>query len=290
MTATRHAIVIGATSLVGDFLIPRLLAAGFEVHALSRRPAPSGLPASGVTWVTQDITGPLDPGRLPAATFLFHLAPLWLLPTLVPLAAKRGVRRIVAFGSTSRFTKEAAADAGERDVAQRLAAAEESLIAACRDHAIAWTLFRPTMIYDGRRDQNVTAIGRFVRRFGFLPVAGAARGLRQPVHADDLALACLSVLDVPATSGRAYDLAGGNTLSFAEMVETVFRALGRKPRLVHVPLPLLRLLLRAASVLPGLRHARAGMADRMDRDLCFDSTNARRDFGHAPRPFSFPVR
>jgi nucleoside-diphosphate-sugar epimerase len=282
-------IVTGASSLVGDFLIPRLLGAGFLVHALSRQPAPAPPLGPGLTWLRSDIAAPLEAVRLPEAGDLFHLAPLWLLPPLVPRLAERGLKRLVAFGSTSRFTKDASSDPEERDLARRLAEAEATLVAACEKSAIAWTLFRPTLIYDGRRDQNVAAIARFVRRFGFLPVAGAARGLRQPVHAEDLALACLAALDAPSTRGRAYDLVGGSTLSFAAMAETVFRALGRKPRLVHVPLPLLRRLLKAASLLPGWHHLRAEMADRMDRDLCFDSSSARRDFGFSPRPFSFPV-
>jgi len=281
-------IVTGASSLVADFLIPRLLAAGFLVHALSRRPAPAPPRGPGLTWLRSDIAAPLEAVRLPEASALFHLAPLWLLPPLVPRLAERGLKRLVAFGSTSRFTKDASSDPEERDLARRLAEAEASLAAACDESAIAWTLFRPTLIYDGRRDQNVAAIARFVRRFGFLPVAGGARGLRQPVHADDLALACLAALDGPSTRGRAYDLVGGSTLSFAAMAETVFRALGREPRLVRVPLPLLRRLLKAASLLPGWHHLRAEMADRMDRDLCFDSSSARRDFGFSPRPFSLP--
>ena len=281
-------IVTGASSLVGDFLIPRLLGAGFLVHALSRRPVPAPPLGPGPTWLRADIAEPLEAARLPEAGDLFHLAPLWLLPPLVPRLGERGLKRLVAFGSTSRFTKDASSDPEERALARRLAEAEASLVAACEKSAIAWTLFRPTLIYDGRRDQNVSAIARFVRRFGFLPVAGAARGLRQPVHAEDLALACLAALDAPSTRGRAYDLVGGSTLSFAAMAETIFRALGREPRLVHVPLPLLRRLLKAASLLPGLHHLRAEMADRMDRDLCFDSSSARRDFGFSPRPFTLP--
>lgn len=36
---------------------------------------------------------------------------------------------------------------------------------------------------------------------------------------------------------------------------------------------------------PRLRHLGPDMADRMNSDQCFDSAEARRDFGYAPRPF-----
>jgi len=210
-------------------------------------------------------------------------------PPLVRELASRSVTRIIAFGSTSRFTKEASARPAERDVAQRLASSESDLAATCAQSSIAWTVLRPTLIYGAGRDRNVSAIARFVRRFGFFPLAGEGRGLRQPVHADDLARACLSALESPLTRNRAYNLIGGTTLSYRELVEAVFLSLGRRPRLVRVPLPLLRASLRVGSLLPGLRHLSPEMADRMDRDHRFDSEEARQDFGYAPRPFADPI-
>ncbi len=243
--------------------------------------------ALGVTWERRDLTRGLGPpeGR---ARYLFHVAPLWLLPAFVHELPAWGVERLIAFGSTSRFTKADSSNAKERELAARLAAAEEALAARASKAGIAWTLFRPTLIYGRGRDANVSAIGRFVRVAGFFPIAGRGTGRRQPVHAEDLALACVQALDNPVTFGRAYDLVGGTTLTYREMVETVFRGLGRRPRLVHVPRPVLSAVLAAASWLPGLRHLTPGMADRMDQDLTFDATPAARDFGYSPRPFRFP--
>src|SRR5262245_46978131 len=116
----RAAIVAGATGVVGHFLLPRLVAAGWTAHAVSRRAA---RPSPGVQWHLHDSARGLD--GLPAeADTWFHAAPLWLLPPLVPAMAARGVRRIVALGSTSRFTKAHSA------VGRALARAEEELAAA----------------------------------------------------------------------------------------------------------------------------------------------------------------
>jgi uncharacterized protein YbjT (DUF2867 family) len=134
----------------------------------------------------------------------------------------------------------------------------------------------------------VSDIARFVRRLGFFPVAGAGRGRRQPVHAADLAAAALAVLDNPATFDRAYDLPGGETLSYCEMVGRIANGLGREARILHVPLPLLRAGLALARRLPGLGHLTPAMAERMNEDLVFDPTAARKDFGYDPRPFRFP--
>lgn len=246
--------------------------------------------AGRVRWLSLDLAHgwPVSPCGLEPIAFLLHAAPIWLLPRLLPPLSELGLRRLVAFSSTSRFTKWDSSSARERDTARRLAEAEEAVESICRDRRIDWTIFRPTLIYGGGRDRNVSAIARTARRLGFVPVAGAALGARQPVHADDLAGACLSVLDNAATFGKAYDLPGGETLTYAEMVARVARGTGRRPRLLHLPPPSLRIAIGLARLLPGFAYLSPRMADRMNEDLCFDDGPARRDFGYAPRGFAFP--
>jgi hypothetical protein len=72
------------------------------------------------------------------------------------------------------------------------------------------------------------------------------------------------------------------------MVEEVFRGLGRRPRIVVMPAPLVRGGLRVLARLhPAYAHVRPQMADRVEEDLCFDHGDAVRDFGYSPRPFVY---
>jgi nucleoside-diphosphate-sugar epimerase len=279
-----RALVTGASGLVGACLLERLVERGLPVRAFSRS---AGTPAPGVAWTERDLTRGLGRPDGPFR-YLFHVAPLWLMSGFLREVGDWGVERLVAFGSTSRFTKADSSSAKEREVAARLAAAEETLAARAGEAGIEWTLFRPTLIYGRGRDRNVSEIARFVRTAGFFPLAGEGRGRRQPVHAEDLALACVQAMDNPRTHGRAYDLSGGTTLTYREMVEAVFHGLGRKPRLVSVPKAVLGASIAAASWLPGLGHLTAEMAGRMEEDLVVDSTSAAADFAYAPRPFRFP--
>jgi nucleoside-diphosphate-sugar epimerase len=199
-----------------------------------------------------------------------------------------GARRLVALSSTSRFTKRDSAAASERAIAARLAAAEEEVFDWARTRGIAATILRPTMIYDGIHDQNVARIARFIRRFGCYPVAGAAVGLRQPVHADDVATACQLALQCDGLS-EAYELSGGETLTYREMVGRIFAWLERPPRLVTLPMPLVQAAGPLVRLLPGLESLPT-MAARMNEDLVFDHGAATRDFGFHPRAFSLPFR
>ena len=283
----RSVIVTGARGLVGHYLLPRLVERGYAVQAISRRPRPPAHPSEprAVRWIPMALE---RPAALGPADCLIHTAPIWLLPRLLDSVAANGVRRLVAVSSTSRYTKQGSGSPRERETARRLAEAESVVEITCRDRRIRWTILRPTLVYGGGRDHNVSAIARFIALFGFFPIAGRGTGRRQPVHAADLATACLAVVDNPATFDRAYDTPGGETLSYAEMVSRIGRGLGRKPRLMHLPLPLLRVALAAGSRLPGLGHLTPDMADRMNADLVFDARAARLDFGYDPRPFGFP--
>ena len=264
-------LVLGASSLVGRFALPRLQAAGLAFNAVSREPTAG--------WIQADIETAEGRAALPGATTVLSFSPIWLLPDLISTLRAGGMTRLIAFSSTSVLTKAGSANPAERAVVAALEAGE----AAVRDSGARWTILRPTLIYAEGRDGNVSRLASLARRFGVLPIAGSGGGLRQPVHGDDLAAAALSALDAPRSAGRTYELAGGETLSYRQMCERVFEGLGRRPRILSLPAPLWRLgLMLASPLLPG---ANAQMGERMDRDLTFDDAAARGDLGWSPRPF-----
>lgn len=271
-------LVLGATSLIGEFLLARLTALGITPISLSRRP-----PSNDVCWVDGDLTDPNLAAELPLAATVFSLSPIWLLPQALPTLKARGMTRLVAFSSTSRFTKQDSAEPSERAVAKALAEAEARVEAFCAEHGVAWTVLRPTLIYLEGRDGNVSRLAGLIRRFKVLPLSGGGGGLRQPVHADDLAAGAIAAAQAPAARDKAYDLVGGETLTYRLMVERIFEGLGRRPAILSLPARLFRLLLTLAK--PFYPGATATMGDRMAQDLTFDDAPARADFGWSPRDF-----
>lgn len=278
-------IVTGATSIVGHYLLPRLLRAGYEVHAISRGGGKTLAPTGKqLRWHQADIT---HPDQLPKvdAQALIHLAPLWLLPALLPVLNTLQIKRVIGFGSTSLFSKADSADPNERQLAVHFSQAEEAISRLCGATGTRWTIFRPTLVYDHARDKNITRISGFIRRYGFFPLLGKGLGLRQPVHADDLAEACLMALEQQATFGKSYNLSGGETLTYRQMVETIFNTLQKTPHFLILPTWMFRGALRIMTLLPGKRSVTPEMATRMNVDLCFNHADATHDFGFSPRRF-----
>jgi len=274
--------VLGATSLVGRYLLPLLVRRGHRVLAVSRSPTKrSAVAEPDIAWSA--------PGRPratgdEAAVAWITLAPLWTVPDLLPWLDACGARRLVALSSTSVATRASSPTAAERRLAARLAAAEQELAGWADGRRVRLTIFRPTMIYDGIHDANVVSIAACVRRFGWFPLCGPAAGLRQPVHAGDVAAACLAGIDA-AAAGGCYTLSGGEVLPFRELVERTCRAHGLPPRTVSLPAwcwNAAAAIARGLGVAPG---AAAGVGHRMNEDLSCGHAAAAADLGFAPRPF-----
>jgi len=214
------------------------------------------------------------------------VAPIWVLPDYFSLIEASGARRLVALSSTSRFTKVGSGDTAENAIAVKLAESEARVQAWAEHRGIDWVVLRPTLIYGLGQDKNISEMARFIRRLGFFPLLGAAQGLRQPVHAQDVAAACVAALQAPGAANRAYNLSGGEVLSYRAMVARVFAVLGRPVRLITVPLWVFRWAVAMLRCLPRYRHWSAAMAERMSSDLVFDHAEAARDLELKPRGFA----
>jgi nucleoside-diphosphate-sugar epimerase len=285
----RRVGVLGATSLVGACLLPLLEAARWRVVAFTRRAGAEAIAAgSPVEWRSLAATGAGartdSVTERPIACWVC-LAPIWVLPDYFGMLKRFGAKRVVALSSTSVLTKERSPDPAERALARRLAGGESRLAEWGWTNGIEATILRSTLIYGLGRDKNISAIARFIRRFGFFPLLSAAQGLRQPVHADDIAAACVAALQQPHVRQSAYDLSGGETLTYRDMVARVFAALHKPVRFVSVPAWMFRLALAGLRALPRFHHWSPQMAERMNVDLVFSHSDAARDLAFVPRPF-----
>ncbi|WP_266183923.1 SDR family oxidoreductase [Dyella humicola] len=265
-------VVFGASSQIGHFLLPRLRARGENVVAISRQ---AHVAESGVTWVKGRLPDAMPVIQNPSAVISFGpLLPVsqWL-STLDPAPGLR----VIATSSMSAESKQASDVPAERAISQMLRDGEAALAAECERHGYPWTVFRPTLIYGAGLDKSLSPIARRAIRQRVFPLL-AGRGLRQPVHADDIAQAVMAALDQPAAAGRVLPLGGGERLPAAEMFARVRASLP----VATLPVPLPAWLLRLGRhAVPRLR----GPLTRLDADLIADNSGVQRLLGVSPRPF-----
>jgi nucleoside-diphosphate-sugar epimerase len=274
-----RSLVIGGTGLVGGYIVEQLVRRGERPLVLSR----SQQNRPGIDWFLGDLERP-ETLKFPPYATLHCTADAVLLASALPRLLIPSLRRIVAFTSTSVLTKQDTEVSAERETIRKLAEAEQKIAIECEAHKVDWTILRPTLIYAEGRDTNITPLSRLIRRFGFMPLVGGGPGLRQPVHAEDLAIGAISAAASPAAINKFYSLPGGETLTYREMIGRIFDGLRMPRRTVSVP----PLLWRAAFMVanPLFPDANVAMGTRMVKDMTFDATPAVRDLGWNPRLFN----
>ena len=284
MPDQKTCVLLGGSSQAGSWLAPSLIEDGWTVHLISRGLKPRFDYGGNAVWHKLDLSDPdaQFPAMEARVVFdTFGVASDWL-----ERMRGTGVRRVISFSSTSVFTKANSTDPVDISAVKEVRKREHALAESCARSQIDWTILRPTLIYGGKfGDRTVNDIARVIRLFGFFPVLGNPAGLRQPVHADDLAKACIFVCDNPGTFNRSYNVGGGEVLPYRDMVVRIFAAMERPPRFMRVPLPVFEWAARIARLHPRYRHIRSSMAERMEKDMTFSNAEAISDFGYAPRRF-----
>lgn len=273
--------VLGASSLVGRSILLVLAKSGCNVIAFSRTDRTQT--DISIKWEQlHDSQITIKPIATKRIENWICAAPIWVLPQYLPMLEDRGAKRIVAISSTSVLTKQKSSDPDELKIVSKLAEAEQQLQWWCQARNIEWIILRPTLIYGYGMDKNITEIVRFIRKFKFFPIFGNASGMRQPIHAEDLAEFTARALRTVTCKNRLYTVAGTEVLSYKDMIIRIFAFLHRRPVLLPVPLWLFRL---AMMLIPRYYRWSLSMAKRMNQDLQFDISDAIQDFNYRPRAF-----
>lgn len=253
-------LLTGATGLVGRLLLRRLTAAGESVRCLVRDPRRLGADRVRVQIALGDLADPPSfRNAMRGVKTVVHLAaairdqPAGSIEELNGIATWRMVRAAERAGVEHFvFFSSLGATSHDRTRVQRAKAqAERAVLASDVRH----TVFAPSIVY-APGDRLLTLFERLSLLSPLMPLSGRGEALYQPIWAEDVADCVLRALDEPAgASGSAgkgherFELAGPQTLSHREIVDTVLRAAGRPRRLVSVPSPVVCRALRVAEAL-----------------------------------------
>src|SRR5262252_8091365 len=239
----------GGTGFIGQQLLRELGQRGFRLRVLLRRPTTIPLDyasadvdavihTAGPSHVMSGL--PEDDHRLLGTEATIGLA---------RAAQHAGVRRFVFLSSVRAQSGATAPDVlTEAMAAQPTDAYGRSKLAA--EHGLAhleldWVALRLVTVYGPGMTGNLAQLMRLARLPYPLPLGGL-KARRSLLSLDNLASAVAHVLGTPDRLRRPLIVADPQPLTLSQMLAAMRRGLGRRPGLIPMPAPLLRLALDAA--------------------------------------------
>lgn len=286
-------LLTGASGLVGQAVLGRLVSDGAPVRCLVREPRRLGALRVHVQIALGDLADPPSfRNAMRGVDSVIHLAAsirdqpqgsieeLTAIATwrMVDAARRAGVERFIFFSALGTSTQSRARFLRAKALAEQ----------AVREAPLPSVIFAPSIIY-APADPFLQLLGRLALLPGVTPIMGRGRAAYQPIWVEDVADCVLAVVrGAPAPASVRYELAGPQTLDYEQIVELVLASLGKRRALVHVPTPL---VLRSLALLERLAGTRAfATPDEAElMEVALISTSGTRDaerLGVSPRPMA----
>src|SRR5579885_1468648 len=242
--AYRRVTVLGASGLIGRYMVKRLAEQGALIAADGRHASDAGFrkpmgDVGQIATIDADVT---DDAALAAV-----IAGADVVVNAVGILYERGAQRFDALHHL--LPRRIAAEARAAEVKQvvhisaigadpqspasygRSKAAGE---AALRGVFPAVVVLRPSIVF-GPEDAFFNRFAALARLSPVLPLIGGGTTRFQPVYVGDVADAVMAALERPEAAGRIYELGGPAVLSFRELMELMLSEIGRRRLLVSVP-------------------------------------------------------
>ena len=224
--------VFGATGVVGRALLP-LLAAEHEVVAVSRE---SRAAEDRIQWREADVhSGEGLAEALDGADVAYYLVHSLgardferqdreAAENVSREAARAGVRQLVYLGGLGGDDPGASAHLrSRRETGERLAA-----------DGVPVTTLRAAMVI-GKGSAAFETILGLVKRLPVMITPSWVSTPTQPIALDDIARYLAGVAGNDEAVGKAFDAGGDEVMTYRQMIERIAALLGRKPRIVEVP-------------------------------------------------------
>ncbi|KAG0162722.1 hypothetical protein DFQ30_001398 [Apophysomyces sp. BC1015] len=221
-------VVLGASGFIGSYIVNSLVQAGKRVIvATRRRQHASHLTLLPVDVVEADVHQPAQLERLLAGA-----------DAVINLVGVLHGRRASPYGA---------------EFARAHVGLPSCIVAACGVQRVRRvlhvTVFQPSLVF-GPQDRFLNTFASLQRTFPVIPLACAGTRV-QPIYVDDVALALTHALDLDATLGKVYELAGPAVYTLEELVRFTGEVIGRPTRIVRLSPALARLQAAVFERLPG---------------------------------------
>ena len=232
-------LVTGATGYIGGRLVPELLARGYRVRVLVRSPSAEyqeRLPGAEIVVADalkqETLRKALD--EIHTAYYLIHslyLGPKEFTAADIKAAANfriaaesKGVKRIIYLGGLGDINSPLSKHLRSRmEVAQEL---DSGIVPV--------TILRAAVII-GSGSASFEIIQHLARQLHVILSPGWERHKCQPIGIRDVIKYLVGVLEIPETSGKSFDIGGGDILTYKKLIEVMARFLHK--RIFFIPFP-----------------------------------------------------
>lgn len=147
---------------------------------------------------------------------------------------------------------------------------------AIRESGLAFTIFRPSLVY-GPEDKVVNTFAKALRFAPVFAVPGTGRQKVQPVLVDDLA-ACVTLAIEGRGRNSTYEIGGPELMTFDDLIRLIMELTGRRRPIIHIPESLMRAAGALAEKLPRPLFSRDAVRFVTADNAC-DIAPLVRDFG-----------
>jgi uncharacterized protein YbjT (DUF2867 family) len=241
-------LVTGATGFIGSHVVERLGKDGRSVRVLVRKDADAERFArEGLSTALGDVT---DPGSLSSAVSgcesVVHL--VGIIREKAPKVTFEGV---VTQGTRNLVVASQAAAVGRivymSAIGTRPGAPTKYLRTkweaeqAVKESGIRFTILRSSPVV-GPKGEFTQLLVELARK-RLIPIIGSGEYRFQPIFSGDVAAYISSSLDSDEAVGKTFEIAGPEILTMNDMMRAVSEVLGRRARMIHIPLFLMRLLI-----------------------------------------------
>ena len=249
--AGQRIILPGGAGLVGQNLVPRLRAAGYDdIVVLDKHQA------------NLEIARMLHPGVVAELVDLSLPGP-WERhfvegSVVVMLQAQIGGADRDAFLRNNVTSTEIVLDAAKRHGISHLVHVSSSVVKSqaidfytdtkktqeelVRESGIACVVLRPTLMFGWFDRKHLGWLSRFMKRSPVFPIPGDGRYMRQPLYAGDFANIIISCIQ-KRTEGEVFNISGQEQIDYIDIIRCIKDVTGARTLILPIPYALFYSLL-----------------------------------------------
>jgi uncharacterized protein YbjT (DUF2867 family) len=240
-------LITGSTGFVGRHLVKRLVAAGEQPRCLVRnqQKASQTLPDDRVEVALGDTTQPdtLEPAMQGVETVV-HSAFITAdikerrdasyqgvnvngTRHVVEAAKRAGVKKIVLVSGLGTRPDKPGSYMQDRYLAEQIV----------KNSELSWSVIQPSVQF-GEQAAFFKGLADLIRSAPIVPIIGTSQRKFQPIWVEDVVTCLTKMIREPERSGKIYVVGGPEQFTYAEILDMLANALGKKRLKAPLPMPL----------------------------------------------------